>query len=79
MKKKILALIMATAMVVGLTACGAKEEAAAPAAEAPAAAEEEAAGWLCQASGFVTQSQQAIHFAGGNGSSVLAGPWSYDF
>jgi len=32
MKKRILALIMATAMVVGLTACGAKEEAAAPAA-----------------------------------------------
>ena len=39
MKKKILALIMATAMVVGLTACGAKEEAAAPAAEAEAEAD----------------------------------------
>ena len=35
MKKKVLAVILATTMVLGLVACGAKEEAA-PAAEAPA-------------------------------------------
>ena len=41
MKKKLLAVIMAATMVVGLTACGAKE--AAPAAAEPAAVEEPAA------------------------------------
>ena len=40
MKKKLLAVIMATTMVLGLTACGAKE--AAPAAAEPAATEEAA-------------------------------------
>ena len=41
MKKKLLALVLASTMVLGLTACGAAAEPAAPAAE-PAATEEEA-------------------------------------
>ncbi len=42
MKKKVLATLLATSMVFGLAACGAKEEAAAPAADAEPAAEAEA-------------------------------------
>lgn len=62
--KKAIALLMALVMIVGLVACGAKAETAAPAAAAPAAAAPAAAGndlpevkWVC-AHGYPTTSDE---------------------
>ena len=62
MKKKILSLALAAAMVLGLAACGAKEEApaaSAPAASAPAAS---APAPMAQASGFTAVETDELPF-----------------